>query len=317
MKQVILTFSIMIFFAQVCLAQAYWEGKDSISEGVRQPLIIKDTKENAEVLKARWAAIGEETSSTENLFAGTYQKAGYRGYYLRLAPNNGFVFIYHYENIDILDYSYGKVKISDSEITFIPEKELSKITLDNETVKTPQKWIVFGRHLVEEDEVKDYADYLSGLSEFNDWNCECTAFFAKTSRNNSPEYFIPEKYKSLFRPPVEGKITFVGKEKLVRKKDFAPQIQTQIRINVGKNQKVEKGMIFRFVQEKDVERKMTVKEVYENSSLALISDDIFEEERGLFATYHDQESDTDKPLPKIKTGTLISTKLFRWIYEQD
>ncbi len=145
-----------------CYSQAYWEGSEYISEGVRQPLVIHSSKEEAQKLKARWEAIGNEIKTTDNLYAGTYVKSGYRGYYLRLSPKNGFVYIYHLEDLDVIDYSFGKIEVKNSEITFIPEREMQKESNEQKLI-TPKSWIVLGRNLIPKHQIKDFADYLSGL----------------------------------------------------------------------------------------------------------------------------------------------------------
>jgi len=122
MQRIWLSLILILTFNCLCYSQAYWEDSEYISDGVRQPLIIHSSKEEAKILKDRWKAIGEELKTTNSLLAGTYVKAGYRGWYLRWSPVNGFVYIFHYEDIDIIDYSYGKVEVKGSEVTFIPER---------------------------------------------------------------------------------------------------------------------------------------------------------------------------------------------------
>jgi hypothetical protein len=307
-----LFFAVLILLAafQFCFSQAYWKDFDYISDGVRQPLIIHSSKEEAQILKTRWQAIGEELKTTNNPYAGTYSKFGYRGWYLRWSPSNGFVYIFHSEDIDIIDYSYGKVEVKDSEITFIPEREM-KTEFRDVKLKTPKFWISIGSNLISKNEIKDFANYLSGLDKYNNWECDCAAFFSKSSPKNSPKYIIPKQYEHLFKPPIEGKITFVGKPKIIDRNGFGPLFNTPVKVNLGKNQGIKKDFSFRLFFGDGNARKIDIVQVYYSYSIGFITDS-WDMKTQKYPTYYDSESNKEKPFPPIRIGTKVTTKLFSY-----
>lgn len=312
MKKISLTIILILLLSCFCYSQDYWKGSEYISDGVRQPLIIHSSKEEAKILKDRWQAIGEELKTTDSLLAGTYVKAGYRGWYLRWSPKNGFVYIFHYENINIIDYSYGKVEVSGSEVTFIPEREMQEEFRDRK-LTTPKLWIVIGRNLIPKNQIKDFADYQSGLGEYNNWDCECMAFFSKSKSlpSKAPRFIIPNQYKHLFRPPIEDKIVFAGKQ-IIHKatEEFGAYIETPVRVNVGAIQGVKKEMILRTP---NYGRTVVITKVKPTYSEGTITDTIWDEflfQKGMIATYYDYETGKYKPLPPIQVGTKVTTKLF-------
>lgn len=293
MQNIGFTLFLILTLSLFCYPQTKSEEYIYISEGVRNPLIIPGPKAEAEILKSRWDTIGEELKTTEHSLAGTYVKPGYRGWYLRWSPKMGFVYIFHYEDIDVIDYSYGKAWVNGQDVSFIPEREF-KIELSDKTLLTPKSWVALGEYLVPKNQIKDFADYLAGLGEYNNWECECAAFFVKPYSGNAPPLIIPSQYKRLFRPSIEGEIIAVGNSKVMKRPNAVLEITIPVRVNIGRKHGVIKGLSLRF--RSDDSRSVVITKVNENFSLGTVADYDFEEGRG-------------KPFPPIQTGTKVTSKL--------
>src|SRR6476660_7982916 len=93
-----------------------------------EPFRIEVDRQNPEVreLLERWDRIGNETKGVTNGPAGTYLKSGYNGWLLRWAPHAGFVYVYHSEGLSIIDFSYGKVRVTSGAILFEPERKMKE-----------------------------------------------------------------------------------------------------------------------------------------------------------------------------------------------
>lgn len=305
MKKIWLSSILTLILSFLCYSQERWQGSEYISDGVRQRIIIHTSKEEAKILEDRWQAIGEELKTTDSILAGTYILDGNRGSYLRWSPKNGFVFIKHYEHIDLTDYSYGRVAVNGSEVTFITEKEWQQYP-DQQKYTIPTSWIVIGKNLIPKEQIKGFADYLSGLGEYNEWLCECDAFFSKIFPSKAPKFIIPKQYKHLFRAPIEGKIIFVGKRIIYKATEKrGAEIVTPVKINIGKAQGVEKGLILRIP---NYGREIIITKVNAHNSEGTITDIIWDEEKGMIATHYDYKTEKDKPLPPIRVGTKVTTK---------
>src|SRR2546430_489778 len=90
-------------------------------------------------LLSRWSEIGEDLKTNSNPFAGTYEMLGYVGYFLRWSPDKGFIYVFHSEGLSIIDFSYGQVRVTPTEILFVAEREM-KETWRGQKLKTPTAW---------------------------------------------------------------------------------------------------------------------------------------------------------------------------------
>ena len=194
-----------------------------------EPFRIEVDRQNPEVraLLERWDTIGNEARDSTNGFAGTFLKSGYRGWILRWAPHAGFIYVYHYEGLSIIDFSYGKVEVTSSEIRFIPERDMRE-TFRGIKLRTPLTWVAAqsprSKYMVPKAEVKDFGQYVAGLSYYNDFNgpcCEFDPFFVWRATNAEPArsdeaVLIPDEYQRLMRQPITGRIVSVGKRRTVK-----------------------------------------------------------------------------------------------------
>lgn len=307
MQKTSLASILILILSFLCYSQDRWVGSGYISDGVRQPIVIHTSKAEAKTLTDRWQAIGEELKTTDSILAGTYILDGNRGSYLRWSPQNGFMFIKHYEHIELTDYSYGKVAVNGTEVTFVTEKEWQWHP-DQQKLTVPTSWVVIGKYLIPKNNVKDFAEYLSGLGEYNEYLCECDAFFSKIFPSKAPRFIIPKQYKHLFRPPIEGKIIFAGKPIIHKQTEKRSAIiVTIVKINVGKTQGVKKGLILRIP---NYGREVIITKVNPNNSEGTVTDIITDEEKGRVTTYYDAKTEKHKPLPPVRVGTKVTTKLF-------
>ncbi len=307
MKKICLASILILILSFLCYSQDRWVGSGYITDGVRQPIVIHTSKAEAKTLTDRWQTIGEELKTTNSILAGTYILDGNRGSYLRWSPKNGFVFIKHYEHIELTDYSFGRVAVNGTEVTFVTEKEW-RWQPDQQKLTVPTSWVVIGKYLIPKNKVKGFADYLSGLGEYNEYLCECDAFFSKIFPSKSPRFIVPKQYKHLFRPPIEGKIIFTGKPIIHKATEkFGAYIETLVRVNVGEIQGVKKEMILRTPS---YGRTVVITRVKPTYSEGTVTDVIWNEDKGMIATHYDDKTEKDKPLPPVRVGTKVTTKLF-------
>ena len=132
-----------------------------------EPFRIEVDRRNPEVraLLERWDQIGNEEQGNTNGFAGMYQRSGYRGWLLRWAPRAGFVYVYHSEGLSIIDFSYGKVQVTQGEIRFIPERDMRE-SYRGSKLKTPLTWVAAQasqmKFMVPKNEIKSFGQYEIG-----------------------------------------------------------------------------------------------------------------------------------------------------------
>jgi len=95
--------------------------KEEYWQAIESSRIMVDTSDpEVRILISRWDAIGAKLSTTTNPSSGTYEKSGYRGYFLRWSPEKGFIYVYHSEGLSIIDFSYGKVTVTSEGVVFNP-----------------------------------------------------------------------------------------------------------------------------------------------------------------------------------------------------
>jgi hypothetical protein len=242
--------------------------KEEYWEPIESSRILVDTADpEVRTLLSRWEAIGAGLSTTANPSSGTYEKFGYRGYFLRWSPENGFIYVYHSEGLSIIDFSYGKVTVTSEGVVFNPEREM-KETFRGQKLKISRKWIPITVEerifFVAEEEIKNFGDYVAGFGRYNDFNgacCEFSPFFTKSDKPNQHKSFpavIPLKYQQLIKQPIKAQITFVGKKKVVNNYGLEGELYstlfqkaslTPIIINAGRASGVRNNLLFRLIGE--------------------------------------------------------------------
>lgn len=319
---------ILLMYLAICLAPTSAQvKKEEYWEPIEPYRIWVDTSDpEVRILLSRWDAIGAGPSTSTNPSAGTYEKTGYRGYFLRWSPEKGFIYVYHSEGLSIIDFSYGKVTMTSEEVVFNPEREM-KETFRGEKLKTPHKWIpisVEGQvFFVAEDKIKDFGDYIAGFGVYNDFNgpcCEFSPFFTKnealTQGKLFPAIVVPPTYKQFIRHPVEAEITSVAKKKLVSNYGLEGELYghlfqkaslTPVTINAGRTDGVKRKMLFRLVGQPGPQY-LKITRVRRETSTGVIIRDVNDDGKERFFDYDLQSRDPkEKHFLPVRVGTKITT----------
>lgn len=283
-------------------------------------------KEELESLKSRWTAIEQELKHPTNEFAGTYVVGGeMRQSILRWAPDNGFVYVYVYERLDVIDFSYGRVKITPSEITFIIEREQRSKDQENQLRMTPSRWIPAKwknrRYMIQIERIADFGNYVAGFNAYNDFNgpcCEFIPFFVLGGDDNSGGIYqkpsVPKEYEAFIKSPIEATIISVGKRRIV--KDYGSEGElyghlhllaslTSVRIDVGRRLGVKRDMLFRLVEQPDFWQYLKVTRVGEDFSEGVVVRDL--DDSGQETYLVELNPERRKAFPPIKIGLKVTT----------
>ena len=235
-----------------------------------EPFRIEVDRQNPEIraLLERWDQIGNEARSIPKGPAGTYLKSAYRGWFLRWAPHAGFVYVFHSEGLSIIDFSYGKVEVTSSEVRFIPERDMRESYRGNK-LKTPLTWVVAQspqrKFMIPRDEIKSFGQYVAGLRDYNDFNgpcCEFDPFFiSESTEARAPvvsTIVVPDEYQRFIPRPITGRIVSIGKRRIVKSYRLGGKLYshwlaesslTSFTINVGRIHGLRKNMLLRFAGE--------------------------------------------------------------------
>lgn len=283
-------------------------------------------KEELDSLKYRWTAIEQELKHSTNKFAGTYLIGGeMRQTFLRWAPDNGFVYIYVYERLDVIDFSYGKVNITPSEVTLIIEREQRSKESENKPRITPSLWIPVkwknSRYLIAAERIADFGKYVAGFGVYNDFNgpcCEFIPFFVKGDETVSDERYerpvLPEKYQAFIQSPIEAKIVYVGQKRVM--KDYASGGElyghlhekvsiTPVRINVGRGSGIKRNMLFRLEGQPDFWQHLKITKVRKDFSEGIIIRDL--DDNGQENYLAEMDPREIKVFPPIIVGQKVTT----------
>ena len=295
-----------------------------------EPFRIEVDTRNPEIraLLERWERIGNEAQSISNGFAGMYVKSGYRGWLLRWAPGAGFVYVFHYEGLSIIDFSYGKVEVTSGEIRFIPERDMRE-TYRGQKLQTPLSWIAIQapqlRFMIPADEIADFGQYVAGLSNYNDFNgpcCEFDPFFvaprAMGEVADVAAITVPDKYQRFMRPPITGRIVSVGRRRVVKDyglegKFFSQSFLdksslTPIKINAGRIHGLKKNMLLRFAgDQSDVpDQFIQVTSVGRQTATAVVIRGVDDGNQESYIV-NPHESDKRISFPPIRPGLRVTT----------
>lgn len=287
------------------------------------------TAVEAAELNARWKALGEELRSTESEFAGTYTAEGaMRSSYLRWAPSGGFVYLYVYEHLSVIDFSYGKVSVTPTAVFFAVERERKSGEGGvNESGRTPPRWVPARwkllNYLVPEGRVADFGRYVAGFGVYNDFNgpcCEFAPFLTSGPKAAAQASFddpvIPAPYARLMRRPVEATVRFVGRRRVVKSyglegelysQSFGRASLTPVRIDAGRGRGARPGMLFRIVGAPQGQylKIVRVRAAYSEGVLIRQVDEDGSETFYEFETSPDEPR--QRPYPPVKVGARVTT----------
>ncbi|OLE54319.1 MAG: hypothetical protein AUG51_08595 [Acidobacteria bacterium 13_1_20CM_3_53_8] len=311
------------FIILVSISQAQTDQHERWENGVSNSWTLPQApKVELDELKSRWKLIEEELKSTTNEYAGTYCIGGdMRGSIVRWAPKSGFVYVYTYEWLDLIGFSYGKVIINPSEITFTFERGQQFKNEFGDTITIPQHWIPArwkrNNYLIPTDDIAEFGNYVAGFGKYNDFNgpcCEFTPFFVDTAKSGSQESerpIVPSEYEHLIKQPIETTIKSVGRKKLVKNYGSEGELYSNlhlkasllpVQINAGKKQGVKRGLLFHLV-DAPIGQYLKIIRVGLAFSEGVIVRDIDENGERCF----DLETGESKQCPPVLAGTKVTT----------
>ena len=320
--------STVLLMALAAVAEAQTEqGGERWESGVSNSSwsLPEAPKEELDALKSRWKAIEDELKTTTNEFAGTYRDGGdMRGNVLRWAPQSGFVYAYVYEWLDVIDFSYGKVTVTPTEIIFTVEREQRTENFNNQRRTTPLRWVAarwkLNNYLIRADEMTNFGNYVAGFGAYNDFNGPCCDFIpflvsdAKADpRLKDERAVVPKEYEFFLKQPIEAKILHVGHRRIV--KDYGSEGElyghlhlraslTTVRINAGQHQGVKRNMLFRLVNvPRDSAQYLKITRVGAAFSEGVVVRDVDDDGK---ETYYDDAQQKRAFLPVV-AGTKVTT----------
>ena len=270
-------------------------------------------------LLERWDRIGNEAQGLTNSPAGMYIKSGYRGWMLRWAPGAGYVYVYHSEGLDIIDFSYGKVEVTTSEIRFIPERDMRR-TFRGKKLQIPLSWVPAqlseSRFMVPKNEIGNFGQYLAGLVDYNDFNgpcCEFDPFFVLQGSRGAQAptgsaVLVPAEYQRFIRQPITGQIISIGKRRIVKgyavhatlfSHYFEESALTPITIDAGRVHGLRKNMLLRFAGDQSNQPRQFVRvtSVGSRTAVAVLIRPIYENDRESYLA----------GFPAIRAGMRVTT----------
>jgi len=330
MKAITLRVTFILLVTVVLFVVTNGQGSELRYWSPVEPFRIEVDRQNPEVreLLDRWDRIGNEAQGVTNGPAGTYLKSGYNGWLLRWAAHTGFVYVYHSEGLSIIDFSYGRVEETSSEIRFIPEREMRE-SRRGIKLNTPYIWVAAKspqlKFMIPKDEIKDFGQYIAGLRDYNDFNgpcCEFDPFFvSEVSKGElvpgASEIVVPDEYQRFMRRPITGRIVSIGKRRIVKgygmdrnlfSNLFPESSLTPIAINIGRIHGLRKNMLLRLAGEQFnlPSQYIQITSVRRQTAVAVVIRSI---DKRNHDSYLDNPFESDKRIgyPPIRAGMRVTT----------
>lgn len=286
-------------------------------------------KEDALKMTAKWDEIGIGLEESKNKFAGTYFQYGYMsGYFLRWSSEKGYIYIQYFDIEHPCSFSYGNVSVNNLEITFIPEYEKNVICPSILPKTTPRKWIpaLGGKYFIPANEAERFGNFYGGFGEFNRyyWDWHDAHPFARKWGDKleiNENFILPKPYEKFVKKPINAEITFVGKAEIKKLDENENALfqefifnhyysETPVKIDVGKNLGVTKGLEFIIPSEGDSQT-LKVTKVRKNSSEAIVLRSVNEEKKEVYRYYDVEKQESfEKEFPPLKIGQKITTSMF-------
>ena len=299
LMKTLLTLLIILFVFQVAFSQEFAEGEywDSYIYGKTWIGENKNfTKED--VIKGGSILSNIKHSTFDDEWDGIYlsNHDGLGEEVLSLNQENGFVEYYFYHTLKRLDFGYIKKNLDSLILTSEKsgfEKNKSK-TWELVKVKYGDR-----HYLITENNLKLFLEDIVGVFPANAPPYHYSIWLKKDDEEKKifgvPQ--IPEKYKYLFRSPLETKITKVGK-KIYEDND----IYYFITLGAGINKKIKVGMN---LYAADLGEWVEITKVSQNISIGKIRRSFFDE---IEECRDNRNGDGDQiPCKEIKRGIVVKT----------
>lgn len=287
------------------------------------------TNDEAANAIARWKLIGEVSSQE---WAGDYFSGNEtHGTYVRWTPEGGFIIA----DVDkcqalVMAITYGRVNATPKIIQFIPEFSKNSKTHGHSSRQRevvvlnfiPVKWRE-SLFLIPENEIRDFADYVAGLGQFNALNgtealLPESHFYSKYAGKiavprETP--LLPDSYQRFVKKPITGKITAVLSRKVQRNYSyeftsdflsFANQYDlaslTLVRVNIGSIHGAKKDLFLK-VTKPDLGESVRLIDVGPTYSRALLVRAVEKHKE----TYYDHETQRERTYPRPGMGWRLTT----------
>jgi len=203
--------------------------------GVSEPWWFEKSlaKEDVFAAQKKWVAIEQENQhSPKNKWPGDYFAGSEtHGDYLRWSPGNGFVWLRVNKCMaTVMSFSYGDVVSAPNLIQMLPQKAVNGSQDHGHSSQTAVRFLPVvwrkSQHLVSENQMDEFGNYVAGVGTFNDWvgsYLEVEPFFSsltgelkEESENNvsreAPEVpIVPPGYERFIKKPIYATVTSVSK----------------------------------------------------------------------------------------------------------
>ena len=219
------------------------------------------SEEHYEILKTRQALIGQDISSDKNEWSGAYQLGDHHPTVFMWSLNQGFLTWGSNHTFFPSRINFGKAEFSNNRLILKPE--ISKEHLNFQYVPTelvPVKW--GEQHfLIPADKLINFAYVVHSGAEWQIVN-----YFAKSEDYEKPRTGLPnlpkEFEKFMTMKAIRPTITLIKTDK----DDF---YKTEITLNLGRADKVIKGMIF-YYSKSSGGLNIMITDLQEKSSKAMV-----------------------------------------------
>jgi hypothetical protein len=319
----ILAFAILVSGQQ---AEAQLDQYGRWENGVSEAWWFDDSlsKPEIEIVKARWRAIQNEFSHSNDGFAGEYFEGGEtHGTYFRWAPKNGFVRV----DVDkcaarVMGFSYGDALPDRPFLTLVTKGSGSSQGAHSHHKPAMNRFaLVTWRsipYLMVEQDIQAFCEYVAGLGKFNTGlhgHFDLWPFPFYTGRGTETGTadelpIVPAGYEHLVRRSIDASISAVG-ARTVRKfrvdYDDAPHYESRIHVTIdaGRNQGVRLGMKFVVLDSTEDDELVITSVGMKRSTGVMVR---FVEETP--QTHFSQWKDYDRYSP-VKAGWKVSTSIHK------
>ena len=286
--------------------------------GKQRWLMYHLEKDDVLKLKEKWEEIGNSIESSTNEFAGTYYLHGFSGSFLRWSPEKGYIYINYFDDEHPCFFSFGKVSINGAEINFSPEYEVKESRCPSNFTK-PMVWLPAynGKYLIPKNEIKEFADFYGGFGKYNGFLrkfYEGYPFAFKWVKDfkSNKTFILPKGYEKFIKKPINAEIISIGKSFKSKLKDFFYNENvsiTPVKINVGRNNGVKKGMEFVLMNSDDeMYQTLIVTNVMNNKSEGKIIRKLSENGKEEYSEYdYEKKEFIFKPFTPVKIGLKVTT----------
>jgi len=322
--------SLLLIALGAVAAQAQLDPDARWQNGISEPWWFAQQLPQTEIaaIEERWEQIGKDLISNKaEGWEGDYFVGGEtHGSYLRWSPQHGFVLVHVNKCMaQVTGFSYGPASYAPSLVQFFPEytSQASDAGHGHGSHSAPSmRWIPVRwrglNHLIPEQEMPDFGDFLAGLGKYNGtdfWFIEMFPFYFKLGHqeaNESQAPIVPPGYEKFLKQPIEATITAVGKREVKRDDTSEPESYLSgyahvsvrfVTINAGAAHGVKPGMAFRGL-ESAIGDEVKVIKVGRKTSQAVVLRSLDEHGR---ETYWSGQQ--EKSYPKVIVGWKLTTAL--------